>query len=240
MMNPRSQDLYTQAYNKWVVDQTPDNMAGLVSAFMPTINSEIQQYSGPKALLRARAKAYVVEAIRSYDPTSNTKLNTWVITNLKQLSRYGKRLRPIRASENTIRNVAEYKRISAELEDSLGRKPTDDELQDHTGWSKKELDKLRAAAVTTLNSNAADAKPDVEAGPEDPAINMMNNVPFARDATYMSLNQRDKDIFDYRLGEHGKPMLSGKEIADKLGVTPAYISQRAANIGSILSDLEAR
>lgn len=240
MMNPRSQDLYTQAYNKWVVDQTPENMAGLVSAFMPTINSEIQQYSGSKTLLRARAKAYVVDAIRSFDPTSNTKLNTWVITNLKQLSRYGKRLRPIRASENTIRNVAEYRRVYAELEDTLGRKPTDDELQDNTGWSKKELDKLRAAAVTTINSNATDARADTEAGPEDPAISGMNNTPFAMDATYMSLNDRDKDIYDYRLGAHGKTQLSGKEIADKLGVTPAYISQRSSNIGSILSDLEAR
>lgn len=236
-MNPRSQDQYTQAYNKWVLDQSPDNMASLVSVFMPTINSEIQQYSGSKALLRARAKAYVIEAIRSFDPTSNAKLNTWVVTNLKQLSRYGKRLRPIRASENTIRNAAELNRVTAELEDVLGRKPTDDELQDNTGWSKKEIDKMRSASVATVNSNVANMQYD-EAGPEDPAISSMNNMPFATDATYMSLNQRDKDIFDYRMGAHGKEQLSGKDIAKKLGVTPAYISQRAASIGSTIADTE--
>lgn len=238
-MNPRSQDQYTQAYNKWVVDQSPENMANLVSAFMPTINSEIQQYTGSKSLLRSRAKAYVVSAIRSYDPTSNTKLNTWVITNLKQLSRYGKRLRPVRASENTIRNAAELNKVTAELEDSLGRKPTDDELQDETGWSKSELNRIRAASVSVLNSSVA-AMQGEEGGPEDPSITSLDTTPFASDATYMSLDQRDKDIFDYKLGLHGKERLSGNDIADKLGVTPAYISQRASNIGSMIADMGAR
>lgn len=221
-----------------MVDQSPENMAGLVSAFMPTINSEIQQYSGSKALLRARAKAYVVEAIRSYDPMGRTNLNTWVVTNLKQLSRYGKRLRPVRASENSIRNAAELNRVSKELEDQLGRKPTDEELQDSTGWSKKTLEKLRAASVATVSSGALAVR-DVEAGPEDPSVAKMNNTPYARDATYMSLDDRDKDIFDYKLGMHGKKQLSGNEIAKRLGVTPAYVSQRASRIGSILADMEA-
>lgn len=221
-----------------MVDQSPENMAGLVSAFMPTINSEIQQYSGPKALLRARAKAYVVEAIRSYDPMGRTNLNTWVVTNLKQLSRYGKRLRPVRASEDSIRNAAELNRVSKELEDQLGRKPTDEELQDSTGWSKKTLEKLRAASVATVSSGALAVR-DVEAGPEDPSVAKMNSTPYARDATYMSLDDRDKDIFDYKLGMHGKKQLSGNEIAKRLGVTPAYVSQRASRIGSILANMEA-
>ena len=182
-------------------------MAGLVSAFMPTINSEIQQYSGSKSLMRARAKAYVVDAIRSYDPTGNTSLNTWVVTNLKQLSRYGKRLRPIRASEDSIRNAAELNRVSRELEDDLGRKPTDDELQDATGWSKRTLDRIRSASVAAVSSGALAVK-DPEAGPEEPLVDTMDNMPYARDAVYMSLNDRDRDIFDYRLGLHGKPQLS--------------------------------
>ena len=237
-MNPRSQDQYTQAYNKWVVDQSPDNMANLVSSFMPTINSEIQQYSGSKALLRSRAKAYVIDAIRSYDPTINTKLNTWVITNLKQLSRYGKRLRPIRASENIIRNAAELNKITSELEDNLGRKPTDEELQDETGWSKKELNKIRSASVAVLTSSSANIQ-DTEGCPEEPSVTSIDTTPFASEATYMSLGPRDKDIFDYRLGMHGKKQLSGKDIAKELGVTPAYVSQRASNIGSIIADMGA-
>jgi DNA-directed RNA polymerase specialized sigma subunit len=236
-MNPHSQDLYTQAYNKWVVDQSPENMAGLVSAFMPTINSEIQQYSGSKSLLRSRAKAFVVDAIRSYDPTSSASLNTWIVTNLKQLSRYGKRLRPLRASENTIRNAAELNKVTLELEDSLGRKPTVEELQDSTGWSAKTIKKLQDASTSVVNSGSMAVK-DPEAGPEDPSVEKMDGTPYAMDATYMSLGQMDKDIYDYRLGAHGKERLNGNDIAKKLGVSPAYISQRASRIGATIADME--
>ena len=236
-MNPHSQDQYTQAYNRWVVDQSPENMAGLVSAFMPTINSEIQQYSGSKSLLRSRAKSFVVDAIRSYDPTSNASLNTWVVTNLKQLSRYGKRLRPLRASENTIRNAAELNKVTMELEDTLGRKPTDEELQDSTGWSVKTIKKLRDASASVVNSGGFAVK-DQEAGPEDPSIEKMDGTPYAMDATYMSLGDLDRAIYDYRLGAHGQKQINGNEIAKTLGVSPAYISQRAARIGEMIARME--
>lgn len=236
-MNPRSQDTYTQAYNKWVLDPSPDNMAELVSAFMPTINSELQQYSGSKELMRTRAKSYVIQAIRSYDPLGKTKLNSWVVTNLKQLSRYGKRLRPIHTSEDLARNAAELNRVALDLEDRLGRKPTDDELQDETGWSVKTIDKIRKASVSTAAESNVTAQ-DEETGPEDPSVARLDTLPFRQEATYMSLDQRDKDIFDYRTGSHGKEQITGDELAKKLGITPAYVSQRASAIGSTIKDME--
>ena len=236
-MNPHSQDQYTQAYNKWVVDQSPENMAKLVSAFMPTINSEIQQYSGSNALLRARAKSYVISAIKSFDPMGGTKLNTWVTTNLRQLSRYGKRLRPIRSSETLIRNAAELNKVSKELEDSLGRKPTDEELQDSTGWSKKEIEKIRASSVAAVGQDTFERQLD-EGTPEAPSVDSMDSTRYAMDATYMSLNDIDRAIFDHRLGAHGATKMNGNDIAKMLGVTPAYISQRASRIGDTLSEME--
>ena len=235
-MNPYSQDTYTQAYNKWVTDPSPDNMAGLVSAFAPTINSELQQYSGSRELLRSRAKAFVIDAIRSFNPEGRTNLNTWVVTNLKQLSRYGKSLRTVHTSEDIARNVAEYRRSIAELEDSLGREPTDEELQDHTGWSMKTLAKIKDASVQTVNSQTV-TNNEGENGPEDPETMHIDNVPYAADAVYASLGDRDRDIYDYKLGAHGREQLSGKELAARLGVTPAYISQRANDIGSIMSTM---
>ena len=236
-MNPKAQDAYTQAYNKWVVDQTPANMAELVSAFMPTVNAELQQYSGSKDLLRARAKSYVIQAVKSYNPMGNTKLNSWVVTNLKQLSRYGKRLRPIRASEDLIRSAADLNRVTLEMEDRLGRKPTDEEIQDETGWTPKALARIRASSVAVAQSTGL---VDEEGAPEDPGVSKIDNLPFLSDAVYSSLGDRDKEIFDYRLGAHGKTQMAGVDIAKKLGVTPAYISQRASGIAALISDLGAK
>lgn len=238
-MNPRSQDSYTQAYNKWIVDKSQENMGKLLDAFLPTINSEILQYSGNRDLLRSRARVYAIQAIKSFNPMGTAKLNSWIVTNLKQLSRYGKRLRPVRASEDVIRDAAELNRVRGELEDELGRAPTDEELTDETGWGKKRLDKLRHDAVASV-SGGADPSETADEGftsAMDMSTQFADEVPFARDAVYMSLPQRDKDIFDYKLGMHGKPAMSGTDIAKKLGVTSALISQRSSDIGRRIADI---
>jgi hypothetical protein len=81
-----------QAYTKWVEDPNPQSMAQVVKALSPTINSEIQQFSGPKQLLRQRAKILTIKAVKNYDPLSKAKLRSWVVTNMQPLKRYNKQL----------------------------------------------------------------------------------------------------------------------------------------------------
>ena len=239
-MDPRGQDSYTRAYNAWVVNRTPENMAGLVEAFMPTVNAEIMQYSGPKELLRSRGRYLVTQAIKSFDPMSGARLNTWVVTNLKQLSRYGKRLRPVRASEVMLRNAAELSSVEKRLEDDLGRKPTDDELVDETGWSKKTLAAIRNSAVATVNSSAFGTDDEGEGGTSDPGMMRTNPLTYAAEAVYMGLDDKDKAIFDGKTGMHGKKMESGTSLADMLNISPAAVSQRSAAIGRDISNMARR
>lgn len=235
-MDPKGQDSYTRAYNAWVVDQKPETMAGLVEAFMPTVNAEIMQYSGPKELLRSRGRYLVTQAIRSYNPMGNTKLNSWVITNLKQLSRYGKRLRPVRASEAMLRNAAELASVERRLEDDLGRKPTDAELTDETGWSAKALAEIRKSAVATM-SGGVDADVDDEGSASEPGLLRPDGARYAAEAVYMGLDNRDKAIFDAKTGLHGGPEQSGSSLADMLKISPAAVSQRSAAIGRQIADI---
>ena len=235
-MDPRGQDSYTRAYNAWVVNQNPETMAGLVEAFMPTVNAEIMQYSGPKELLRSRGRYLVTQAIRSYNPMGNAKLNSWVVTNLKQLSRYGKRLRPVRASEAMLRNAAELASVERRLEDDLGRKPTDAELTDETGWSAKALAEIRKSAVASV-SGGAESDEDEEASAGDPGLLRPDGARYAAEAVYMGLGDRDKAIFDAKTGLHGKPEMSGSSIADMLRISPAAVSQRSADIGRQIAEM---
>ena len=236
MIDPNSQDSYTRAYNAWVVNRTPENMANLVEAFMPTVNAELAQYAGPKDTMRSRARAYVINAIKSFNPMGSTKLRTWVVTNLKQLSRYSKGLRSVHASEDMVRNSAELARTEAEMEDRLGRRPTIEELTDETGWSAKTIDKIRGAAPAYVSEGQM--APDDEDSDEgaSPAVVRPSKLPLASEAVYMGLDDRDKAIFDHKTGMHGKDMMSGKQLADLLKITPAAVSQRASAIGSAISD----
>lgn len=238
-MDPKGQDSYSRAYNAWVVNQTPETMAGLVDAFMPTVNAEIMQYSGSKELLRARGRYLVTQAIKSYNPMGNTKLNSWVVTNLKQLSRYGKRLRPVRASEVMLRNAAELASVEKRLEDDLGRKPTDEELTDETGWNAKTIAAIRNSAIASI-SGGAESDADDEAGVGDPGLILPNKAQYAAEAVYMGLDDKDKAIFDAKTGLHGKPQMSGSSLADMFKLSPAAISQRSAAIGQSILDMARR
>lgn len=239
-MDPKGNDSYSRAYNAWVVDRTPENMAGLVEAFMPTINAEIMQYSGPKELLRSRARFLVTQAIKSYNPMGGTRLNSWVVTNLKQLSRYGKRLRPVRASETMLRNAAELSSVEKRLEDDLGRKPTDEELIDETGWSAKTISAIRKASVASVSGSAFVEDDEGEGSASEPGLVRPDPMPYAAEAVYMGLDDKDKAIFDGKTGMHGKKQVSGTSLADMLNLSPAAVSMRAASIGGEISDMARR
>ena len=161
-MDPKGRDSYSRAYNAWVLSRSPEDMAGLVEAFMPTINAEIMQYSGPKELLRSRGRYIVTQAIKTFNPMGTAKLHSWVITNLKQLSRYGKKLRPVHASEAMLRNAAELASVEKRLEDDLGRKPSDEELIDETGWNAKTIAAIRKSAIASVSGGTFGETEDEE------------------------------------------------------------------------------
>lgn len=239
-MDPKGNDSYSRAYNAWVVNRTPENMAGLVDAFMPTVNAEIMQYSGPKELLRSRGRFIVTQAVKSYDPMSGTRLNSWVVTNLRQLSRYGKRLRPVRASEAMIRNAAELASVERMLEDDLGRKPTDAELTDETGWSAKAIAEIRKSSVQSVNGSAFSEDDEGFGTANEPGTVSPDRLRYAAEAVYMGLDDRDKSIFDGKTGMHGKKQESGSSLADMLNISQAAVSQRSSAIGSAIADAARR
>lgn len=235
-MDPKGNDSYSRAYNAWVVDRTPENMAGLVEAFMPTVNAEIMQYSGPKELLRARGRYIVTQAVKSYNPMGGTRLNSWVVTNLRQLSRYGKRLRPVRASEVMLRNAAELASVEKRLEDDLGRRPTDEELTDETGWNAKTIAEIRKSAVASVNGSAFSDDDEGTGTVNEPGTLRPDGLRYAAEAVYMGLDDRDKAIFDGKTGMHGKGQMSGSSLADMLMISPAAVSQRSSVIGRAIAD----
>lgn len=239
-MDPRGQDSHTRAYNKWVVSRSPEDMAGVVEAFMPTVNAEIMQYSGPKELLRSRGRYLVTQAVRSYNPMGNTRLNSWVVTNLKQLSRYGKRLRPVRSSEAMLRNAAELASVERRMEDDLGRKPTDEELTDETGWSAKTLAEIRKAGTASVSGGSFGEDDEGDGGTSEPGLVRPNQASYAAEAVYLGLDDKDKAIFDGKTGMHGKEQVSGSSLADMLNISPAAVSQRAASIGNSIAEMARR
>lgn len=220
-----------EAYAAWLRNKSPEGMSRVLDAFAPTINSEITRYSGPKNLLRSKAKVLAIRAVKTFNPMSGARLNSWIVTNLKQLSRYSIKQRDVHVSEDKARLAAEVDRVTRMLKDDLGRDPTDDEISDEIGISPKRVRDARSAAVASVASSYMSPE---ESGDDDsssePGVVTPSKVPFAQEAVYHDLTEADRFVFDALTGSHGVNRLSGAEVARRLGVSPAAVSQKASAI----------
>lgn len=226
------------AYDAWAANPTPDNMKAVLDDLDPTINSEVQRFSGPKPLLRSRARALAVKAIRSYDPSSGARLRSWVVTQLQPLSRYNNSLKPVYVPEEVSRKSYAISKARESFVDEHGRYPTDDELADEVGISVARLRKVQKMTPAVVNEPQAPEDDDDSA--PDYAVYRSDPVRAASDAVYAGLDDRDRTIFDMRTGSHGHDEAKGQDIASLLKVSPALVTQRANAIASRIVDAARR
>lgn len=226
------------AYAEWSANRTPDNMKALLDQLNPTINSEIQRFSGPKPLLKSRARALAVKAVRSYDPTSGARLRSWVVTQLQPLSRYTNSLKPVYAPEDASRKAWAIAQAKERFVDETGRDPTDEELADEVGISVARLRKVRKMVPAVVHERQQEAGDD-DAVP-DVAVYQSNPVRDATEAVYGGLGDRDRKIFDMRTGSHGSAVAQGSAIARELGVSPALVTQRGNEIARQILEAAGR
>jgi len=217
-------------YDAWLADPTPENLATTVQAMDPVIVSEVQRYSGPKPLLRAKAKGLTIRAIQTYDPTRGAALRTWVTTQLKPLSRYSQRMRPVRVPEAATRRAAELHSIGLRMAERLGHEPTNEELSDEVGLSLDKIEKLQRQSKPALTESQILTPMNEEDTPSLPAVDFPSPVGFSSEAVYQTLSKRQQTIYDWKTGSHGKRIISNKEIARRLGVTPALVTQISRRI----------
>lgn len=238
VQGPKLKNLTTgeEAYANWVKNKTPENMSKVVESFYNTINSEITRYSGPKNLLRSQAKLLTVKAIKSFNPMSGAKLNSWIVTNLKPLSRYSVQQRDVKIPEVAARQAAQVNRAFDDLRDEYGRDPTDEEVADELGITPKRVKDVRRKAVASIPSSMFD---EIEGDDVSsvPGVVTPSKVPFAQDAVYRELGPEDRFIFDSITGLNGAKQLQAKEVARRLGISPAAVSQRAARIGNAIAEI---
>ena len=224
-----------EAYIRWADDPTPENLAATVDTLAPTITSEIQRYTGPKPLLRSKGRALAVKAIKTYDPTRGAALRSWTVTQLQPLSRYGQRLKPVRSSEMATRQAAEVETQRQQYIVENDTEPTDEQLADRVGISVPRIQKLRER-VTAVVPESAMVNPESQEI-ELPAVSEVSSLDFASKAVYDGLSPRERSVFDWKTGAKGKPPMENKEIARRLGITPAAVSQISANIAGRIKEV---
>ena len=214
----------------WQKDKSPQNTRKVLDYLKPTIQSALHSYTpGQQNAFRLKATQMAIQSLATYDPKKAAAPATHVFTNLQRLNRIRRqRQNPVHIPESQVYAKQQLDRKTAQLQDRLGRQPTDEQLSDFTGLSRKKLDMLRQSDYYESQSATADS--------ETGADLMGNSGLSDRDFynyVYDSVPVVDKKIMEWTSG-FGKKPLSNNQIANKLHMCPGAVSQHKAHIQELL------
>jgi len=217
------------SFKSWQENPTPDNFKQVMTKIKPIINSSLSLYVGNEdTAAKSKARVLASRALKSYDPTKGTKLKTHIMTQLQPLRRFATSARMItHIPEDAYRGKKVVDDFTKEYLDTYDRDPSDAEISDGTGLSIKRLKDLRTREQASSEGSFGDYTPVASSNSwEDEWA----------DYVYYDLNNINRKIFEWRTGYNGNKMLSNNEVAKKLKLSPAAISQRVAAITARLRE----
>ena len=228
-----TQDDIVQTIADWQKKSTPENTKQILDFIKPTIDSALHTYTpGQQNTFRIKATSYALQSLRNYDVTKKASPNTFVFSNLQRLNRLRRqRQNIIHIPQNQVYMKQMMDNKAAQLQNDLGRPPTDQELSQALYISKRKLDKLRQQSSVTIS----------QAMSQDPQGHQMLGKSDVTDMdyynyVYSSVSPVDKKIMQWTSGYRTKP-LSNNQIAEKLHISPGAVSQRKNRIRQLMSQV---
>lgn len=235
--NTQSTDSITTAFHAWKKQDSPVTRKALLQASQPVIDSAVYSYAGKNAspAIKSQAKLLALDAMRSYDPNKGPA-KTHILSQLRRLQRLSAQSQQIiSVPERILMDKQHLRETEENLQDQLGRDPSDAEIADAAGLSLKRIAYIRSAKMPINTGNMMDEAGEVYS----PASSLPGQTPADDVWTEMVYNDADpvsQTIMDYTLGLHGSPVYGNAEIARRLGLTPGAISQRKARIQALLDE----
>lgn len=201
--------------------------AEVLKELEPTITKAVSAYAGGDPAYRTQARILALEAAKSYDPTKGASLSTHVYGNLRRLQRLSaQRGNLTRISENSSLERLQIQRAMREWQADHGEEPTTEELSTVTGLSRKRIDAVMNnkpvvpdSLIQTPEGESLVASPNHQR-----ALDLYNH------AIYDELDATDKRIYEWCTGYGKGTKLPNTEIAKRLNISTAAVSQRLNKI----------
>lgn len=221
-------------YHAWKADPSPDRAATLLDALEPTIRGAIKTHVGdPNPLLVSRARRMTLEGLRSYDPARG-RLQNHLYNHLQGLKRVARKQSQIVAvPERIALERYHLEDATRQMQDELGREPTDDELGDRTGLSPRRMATLRRYNPAVAEGSLEDRE---TGGGFLGGVRKPGGESRWGEIVYHELDPYHKAVMEHTLGMNGRPALPNHEIARKLNRSPGAISQAKLRIQRMLDE----
>jgi DNA-directed RNA polymerase specialized sigma subunit len=210
-------------------NEDPDYLRPLLQQFRGLIRHRADRWARnidlPPAVVHAEFNKQFLNAARTYNPEKGTALGSWVTTNLQKANRYLPTYQtPARIVETRSgHQKGLYDNAMAVLEDQFDREPSTQELSEYLGWSEPEVGRMQAESRKALYTGASTTN-------FDPATNMPSRGTEVLRLIKPELTPMERQVYDYLLGESGKPKLKPGEIATRLGTSASTISRIKSSI----------
>ena len=221
---------HTEAWLAYQDNPSQQSRRGVVDALHPLIASQAAAYGGSDSPhIRHQAKLMAADAVRTYDPTSGTKLTTWVQSNLRGLTRYRREMgSPVRIPERAQLDAWSIEKARRKYVDTHGDEPDSRQLADAASMPVKRIAEVmnmtRPMSSDSSTFGGSQTVPD--------------NMDEALGYVYGNSDKTDRLIIEHLTGYGGKPLLQKQEIAAKLGVSPAMVTRRSDLIGQATQDFD--
>jgi len=223
-------DLQRQAYADWQKKQDKTAMRTLIRTFGKLINSEVGRYQGTlnRPVLTSFAKKYVADAVRSFRPETGNQLSTHIVNQLQRLHRLNYRnVQGLRSSEDAQAKMNTFFQVRTDLANELGRDPSSMEIANRMNVPIKLVGKLNQQIK-------------LERGPDETQTTALIPENFEEkevvDFIYYELPDTHKKIMEYKVGYNNSPILSNKEIAKRLKISPVRVTQISKAISKKFRD----
>lgn len=206
---------------EWQQTKDPAIFAAMVGRYQPVVNSVVNKYRTtglPPATLRAQATVQLIKALNTYNPEKGTQPTTHIWNSLQKVQRM--------ASESLMsghvpeaRNMkrSTFTIVQDNLNESLGREPSNAEMADELGWNIREVERMQSEmkGETTASNAPFDFYGNSTRGESKDKVLV--------DYLYHELSGTQKVIFEHTFGYGGKEILNNKEIAKKLNMNEMQI-----------------
>lgn len=223
-------------WEDWRNEPSPPKLRSVVDALKPSIDVALYGVGGNNdPYLQSKARTLAAAAVKSYDPASGARLDTWTMQHLQRLSRLKRQsATPVRLPERIQLDNYALEQASKRFLDEHDREPDLRELADASKLPVKRIEHVRKtirAMPSEALYTAADAPIVTQSEPDFTSE--------AVDIVYDDLDSVDRLILEMKTGYGGRDILPPAEVARRLKLTPSQLSRRAQRLSYLIQKAEA-
>jgi RNA polymerase primary sigma factor len=179
----------------------------------------------------------LMKAVERFDPKKGGKLSTYAAWWIKQAIKraLANQAKTIRLPVHLVDKIARMRRIAMELQEELGREPTDEELAAELGTTPARVAQMRTAAIrpASLDAPLSDEEDSNSFGEivQDESAHTPYEELEEKTVTAMlrellqRLDAREAAILNRRFGLDGNPPQTLEEVGAQFGVTRERVRQ---------------